>query len=183
MAGRLDVLEGDALDVDITELGDGPRRIVANLPYNVATPLLIGWLRRLDSLAGMTLMFQKEVVDRLVAKPRSKNYGRLSVITQWLCHVEPVFDINPRAFTPPPKVVSTVVNLTPRGQPLCEAEFATLEKVTAAAFGQRRKMLRTSLKELAGGDGEALCVRAGLPPTARAEELAVEDFCALARVL
>ncbi|EKV30175.1 Dimethyladenosine transferase [Caenispirillum salinarum AK4] len=181
--GRLEVIEADALEVDVTALGDGPRRIVANLPYNVATPLLLGWLKRLDTLAGMTLMFQKEVVDRLVAKPRTKDYGRLSVITQWLCHVEPVFDINPRAFTPPPKVVSTVVNLTPRSQPLCDADFATLEKVTAAAFGQRRKMLRASLKTLAGGDGEAPCARAGLAPTARAEELSVEDFCALARCL
>lgn len=118
-----------------------------------------------------------------VAKPRTKEYGRLSVITQWLCHVEPVFDINPRAFTPPPKVVSTVVNLTPRSAPLCEADFATLERVTAAAFGQRRKMLRASLKGLNGGDGDGLCSRAGLKPTARAEELSVEDFCALARAL
>ena len=178
--GRLEVIEGDALEVDIAALGEGPRRIVANLPYNVATPLLIGWLHRLDAFAGMTLMFQKEVVDRLAARPRTKDYGRLSVITQWLCHVEPLFDINPRAFTPPPKVVSTVVQLTPRAAPLCPADFATLEKVTAAAFGQRRKMLRASLRSL-GGDGEALCAAAGVLPTARAEELTVEQFCAIAR--
>jgi 16S rRNA (adenine1518-N6/adenine1519-N6)-dimethyltransferase len=181
--GRLEVLQADALEVDIASLGEGPRRIVANLPYNVATPLLLGWLKRLDALESMTLMFQKEVVDRLVAKPRTKDYGRLSVITQWLCHVEPVFDINPRAFTPPPKVISTVVSLTPRSTPLCDADFSTLEKVTAAAFGQRRKMLRASLKSLANGDGEGLCAKAGLPPTARAEELSVADFCALARAL
>lgn len=180
--GRLEVVEADALEVDVTALGEAPRRIVANLPYNVATPLLLGWLRRLDALDGMVLMFQKEVVDRLVARPRTKDYGRLSVITQWLCHVEPLFDINPRAFTPPPKVTSTVVRLTPRAEPLCQADFATLEQVTAAAFGQRRKMLRASLKSLTG-DGEALCEAAGLKPTARAEELAVEDFCALARVV
>lgn len=180
--GRLEVREADALEVDVASLGEAPRRIVANLPYNVATPLLIGWLHRLDAIAGMTLMFQKEVVDRLVAKPRTKDYGRLSVITQWLCHVEPLFDINPRAFTPPPKIVSTVVSLTPRAAPLAEADFATLERVTAAAFGQRRKMLRASLKSL-GGDGEALCAAAGVAPTARAEELTVEQFCAIARAL
>lgn len=181
--GRLEVLEADALEVDIASLGEAPRRIVANLPYNVATPLLIGWLHRLDALAGMTLMFQKEVVDRLVARPRTKDYGRLSVITQWLCHAEPLFDINPRAFTPPPKVVSTVVSLIPRAAPLCEADFATLERVTAAAFGQRRKMLRASLKGLGSGDGEGLCAVAGVPPTARAEELSVQDFCAIARAV
>ncbi|SOD89414.1 16S rRNA (adenine(1518)-N(6)/adenine(1519)-N(6))-dimethyltransferase RsmA [Caenispirillum bisanense] len=180
--GRLEVREADALEIDVASLGEAPRRIVANLPYNVATPLLIGWLHRLDAIAGMTLMFQKEVVDRLVAKPRTKDYGRLSVITQWLCHVEPLFDINPRAFTPPPKIVSTVVSLTPRTAPLAEADFATLERVTAAAFGQRRKMLRASLKSL-GGDGEALCAAAGVAPTARAEELTVEQFCAIARAL
>lgn len=180
--GRLTVLEADALEVDVASLGQAPRRIVANLPYNVATPLLLGWLKRLDDLAGMTLMFQKEVVDRLVARPRTKDYGRLSVITQWLCRVEPQFDVNPRAFTPPPKVTSTIVSLTPRPQPLAEARFTTLERVTAAAFGQRRKMLRASLKSLIG-DGESLCAAAGLPPTARAEELPVEAFCALARAV
>src|SRR5690606_29718066 len=119
-------------------------------PYNVATPLLLGWLGALARDAGafesLTLMFQKEVAERLSARPRSKSYGRLSVMTQWLCEVDPLFDLPPRAFTPPPKVVSSVVRLTPRPQPLAPAETPLLERVTAAAFGQRRKMLRQSLK-------------------------------------
>ena len=179
--GRLTVVEGDALEVDVTTLGPGPRKIVANLPYNVATPLLIGWLRKVREIDLMVLMFQKEVVDRLAAKPDSKAYGRLAVLAQWLCEVEPLFEVNPRAFTPPPKVTSTVVRLTPREEPLAPCPFAALEKVTAAAFGQRRKMLRSSLKSL--GDAEALCRAAGLDPTARAETVPVEGFCALARAV
>jgi len=128
----------------------------------------------------MTLMFQKEVADRLVAKPRSGAYGRLSVLTQWLCAPRPLFDIPPQAFTPPPKIVSTVVAVTPRAEPLALASLAVLEKVTAAAFGQRRKMLRQSLKALTRDPG-ALFEATGIAPTARAEELSVEDFCALAR--
>jgi 16S rRNA (adenine1518-N6/adenine1519-N6)-dimethyltransferase len=181
--GRLEVVEGDALAVPVHALGEAPRRIVANLPYNVATPLLIAWLRHIACFQTLILMFQKEVVDRLAARPRSKDFGRLSVITQWLCTVEPLFDVNPRAFTPPPKVTSTVVRLTPRPVPLAPATFASLERVTAAAFNQRRKMLRASLKPLAATladvSAEDLCRAAGLPPTARAEELGVEDFCIL----
>ncbi|MEO5372705.1 MAG: 16S rRNA (adenine(1518)-N(6)/adenine(1519)-N(6))-dimethyltransferase RsmA [Alphaproteobacteria bacterium] len=177
--GRLEVVEADALTVDIAALGAAPRRIVANLPYNISTPLLLRWLRDVGAIAGMTLMFQKEVVERLAAPPRAEGYGRLSVITQWLCEVQPLFDVHPRAFTPPPGVVSTVVSLTPRPQPLAPASFPVLERVTAAAFGQRRKMLRSSLKAL--GDAAALCAAAGVDPTARAEEVDVAGFCALAR--
>jgi len=182
--GRLTVIEGDALQADIAALaaghGGGPVAIVANLPFNVATPLLIGWLRRIDAIEAMTLMFQKEVADRLVAAPRTRDYGRLSVIVQWLCTARRLLDVPPQAFTPAPKVAATVVRLTPRPAPLAPAAFADLERITQAAFGQRRKMLRAALRSL-GGDAEALLAAAGVEPTARAEELPVEAFCALAR--
>ncbi|MBL6927935.1 MAG: 16S rRNA (adenine(1518)-N(6)/adenine(1519)-N(6))-dimethyltransferase RsmA [Rhodospirillales bacterium] len=174
--GRLNIIEGDALEIDETQLVPAPRRIIANLPYNVATPLLINWLKRADAFDGLTLMFQKEVADRLVAKPRTKAYGRLSIITQWMCDIRFGFNIDRRAFTPPPKVTSAVVLLTPHAPAPADATFAAMETVTAAAFGQRRKMLRSSLKSL-GLDPAA----ADIPPTARAEELTVPQFCALAR--
>jgi len=126
-------------------------------------------------------MFQKEVVDRLAALPRSADYGRLSVITQWRCDVQPLFNVAREAFTPPPKVLSTIVRLTPRAKPLAPASMETLERVTFAAFGQRRKMLRSSLKSL--GNAEALLAAAGLSPTMRAEEVDVAGFCALARAV
>lgn len=179
--GRLEIIAGDALEVDCAALGEAPRRIVANLPYNISTVLLLQWLKDIGRFESLTLMFQKEVVDRLAAVPRSPDYGRLSVITQWLCDVRPLFNIDKRAFTPPPNVTSTVVKLVPRAEPLAPARLETLEKVTAAAFGQRRKMLRSSLKSL--GDAEALLAATGIPATARAEELPVEAFCALARAL
>ena len=179
--GRLTIMAADAMTVDAADLGDTPRRIVANLPYNISTALLLGWLRRADAFERLVLMFQKEVVDRLAAPPRSDHYGRLSVITQWLCEVHPLFNVDRRAFTPPPAVTSTVVELAPRAEPLAPARFETLERVTAAAFGQRRKMLRSSLKTLGGA--EELLERTGITPTARAEEISVEDFCALARAL
>ncbi|MEX0760255.1 MAG: 16S rRNA (adenine(1518)-N(6)/adenine(1519)-N(6))-dimethyltransferase RsmA, partial [Tistlia sp.] len=143
--GRLELLQADALTVAAETLGEAPRRIVANLPYNVATPLLLGWLAALardpQAFESLTLMFQKEVAERLAAVPRSKAYGRLSVMTQWLCTVDALFDLPAQAFTPPPKVTSSVVRLTPRAVPLAPAQAAVLERVTAAAFGQRRKML------------------------------------------
>lgn len=179
--GRLEIVATDALEVDVATLGDEPRRIVANLPYNISTALLLQWLRRVATFESMTLMFQAEVVDRLAAQPRTPHYGRLSVITQWLCEVRPLFNVDKRAFTPPPSVMSTVVKLLPRPEPLAPARFETLEKVTAAAFGQRRKMLRSSLKPL--GDADALIAAAGLEPTARAEEVPVAGFCALARAV
>ena len=178
--GRLTVVQADATGIDLAAVVPAPRRIVANLPYNVGTQLLLGWLAHASAFDGMTLMFQKEVADRLTARPRSKAYGRLSVLAQWLCAVRPLFDINPSAFVPPPAVVSTVVELIPRPEPLCPADRTALESVTRHAFGQRRKMLRQSLKPLGG---EALLLRAGMAPTARAEELSVEDFCALANAL
>jgi len=179
--GRLEIIAADALAVDAAGLGDTPRRIVANLPYNISTVLLLAWLRRAEAFERMILMFQKEVVDRLAAAPGSSHYGRLSVITQWLCEVRPLFNVDRRAFTPPPAVTSTIVEIVPRPAPLAPARFETMERVTAAAFGQRRKMLRSSLKAL--GDAEALIAAAGLDPTQRAETVPVEGFCALARAV
>ncbi len=184
LPGRLEVIEADALEAETGRLGEPPRRIVANLPYNISTPLLLRWLRELfeepETYESLILMFQKEVAQRLAAAPGSRAYGRLAVITQWLCEVEPLFDIRPQAFTPPPKVTSTLVALRPRLEPLHPVSWAALERVTAAAFGQRRKMLRQSLKSL-GGDPIALLAAAGVAETSRAEEITLDAFCALAR--
>jgi 16S rRNA (adenine1518-N6/adenine1519-N6)-dimethyltransferase len=177
---RLQVIEADALTVDAATLGENPRRIVANLPYNVATPLLLKWLEQAERFAAMTLMFQKEVADRLTATPRTKDYGRLSIVTQWRCQVKQLFDIPPRAFVPPPKVTSTVVQLIPYPQPPYPADPRDLEAVAEAGFGQRRKMLRQSLKTLPV-EVNALLDRANIRDTARAEELSIEEFCQLAR--
>jgi 16S rRNA (adenine1518-N6/adenine1519-N6)-dimethyltransferase len=178
--GRLAVIAGDALEIDPATLVPPPRKIVANLPYNIATPLVFGWLRNAAAYDSLTLMFQKEVGERLAAAPRSKAYGRLSVMTQWLCEVRLLFDIPPRAFVPPPKVTSSVLRLTPRPAPLAPCAQEDLERVLAAGFGQRRKMLRQSLRAL-GLDVERLLTTAGVPATARAEELSIEQFCTLAR--
>ncbi len=172
--GRLRVMAADALDVDVAALGPAPIKLIANLPYNVATPLLVGWLRRSAGIESMTLMFQKEVADRLVAPPGSKARGRLSILVQWRAEVRRCFDLPPGAFTPAPKVASSVVALTPRSTP-APAIMADLEQITARAFGGRRKMLRRTLGDLPA--------RAGLDDTLRPEELTVEDFCALARAL
>lgn len=180
--GRLEIIEGDALEIDPASLCDGPRKIIANLPYNISTQLVLNWLNTITEYECLTLMFQKEVADRLAAVPRTKDYGRLSVLTQWLCEVRINFNIKPTAFTPPPKVMSSVATLIPRAQPLVDIEQSKLERVTQAAFGQRRKMLRASLKTL-GVNGEELALKAGLEPTKRAEELSVEDFCALVKAL
>ena len=178
--GRLTLIDGDALTIDPAARCPPPRRIVANLPYNIATALLLRWLDRVHDYDSLTLMFQREVAERLVAAPRTPAYGRLSVIVQWLCEVRILFDIPARAFTPPPKITSTVVQFTPRAAPLAAAEKAVLERVTAAAFNQRRKMLRQSLKAL-GVPVKPLLAATGIAPTARAEELSVAEFCALAR--
>jgi 16S rRNA (adenine1518-N6/adenine1519-N6)-dimethyltransferase len=179
---KLEIVAGDALEQDFEAFAPAPRRIMANLPYNIATPLLIGWLKRVhadvNAFSGFTLMFQSEVADRITAKPRTKAYGRLSIMCQWLCQVRPEFNIDARAFTPPPKIQSTVVTLTPHAKPLAPASWDAMEKVVAAAFGQRRKMLRQSLKSLGLDPAQV-----GINDTARAEELNVEDFAALARML
>jgi 16S rRNA (adenine1518-N6/adenine1519-N6)-dimethyltransferase len=178
--GRLEIVAADALGLDPVALTEPPRKIVANLPYNIATPLLIGWIERIREIESLTLMFQREVAERLIAGPGSKSYGRLSVLLQWVAEARIQFDVPARAFVPPPKVTSSVVSIQPRPKPLAPAERPLLERVTAAAFGQRRKMLRTSLKPL-GKPVEPLLKRAGVAPTARAEELSVTEFCALAR--
>ncbi len=181
--GRLDVINGDALEVDVMAHLTPPIRIVANLPYNVGTELLIRWLTPKvwppvwDSL---TLMFQKEVAERIVAKPRTDHYGRLALLAQWRCDARIVLHLPPEAFTPAPKVHSSVVHLTRLPGPRYPADEAVLNRVTAMAFNQRRKMLRSSLKGL-GPDVEARLEAAGIAPTARAEEISLEGFCALAR--
>jgi 16S rRNA (adenine1518-N6/adenine1519-N6)-dimethyltransferase len=180
--GRLDVVAGDALELDPARLSEPPRKIVANLPYNIATPLLLGWLDRTEDYESLTLMLQREVAERLIASPRSKSYGRLSVLVQWLAETRILFDVPARAFVPAPKVTSSVVAILPRAEPLAPARRPTLERITAAAFGQRRKMWRTSLKPLGLAVGPVL-ERAGVAPTARAEELSVAEFCALARAV
>jgi 16S rRNA (adenine1518-N6/adenine1519-N6)-dimethyltransferase len=179
-AGRLEIVEGDALKIDTASLGKTPRRIVANLPYNVSVPLLIGWLEKAEHIASMTLMFQKEVADRITAAPGGKSYGRLAVLANWRCRTRKLFDIPARAFSPPPKVVSAVVELIPYAEPPHLCDITALQTVTAAAFGQRRKMLRRSLGSL-GVDTETLLKAAGIEPTARAEALNIAQFAALAR--
>lgn len=182
--GRLDVVSGDALETDFAALAKGHDdvRIVANLPYNIGTELLTGWLTAEPwppFYRSLTLMFQKEVAQRITASPGSDAYGRLSIISQWRSQAVKLFDISPRAFTPPPKVTSSVVHITPLPEPVHRCQAQVLEKVTAAAFGQRRKMLRSSLKAL-GGDTEAMIAAAGLKPEMRAEQVDVAGFCRLA---
>lgn len=177
--GRLRVIEGDALKADPAALVSAPRRIVANLPYNVASPLLVRWLRGAAALEGMTLMFQQEVAERICAAPDTEAYGRLSVLAQWRCRCEMLLRLPPGAFSPPPKVFSAVVGFTPHAEDPGAALFAAMERTTAAAFGQRRKMLRGALKPL--GEAEALLAAAGIDGARRAETLAVAEFDRLAR--
>lgn len=181
--GRLTVIEGDALAIDCAKLGQAPRRIVANLPYNIATALIIKWLQAGPAFSSITVMVQREVADRLTASPRSKDYGRLSVITQFLAKARRLFDVPPRAFVPAPKVTSSVVEIIPLAEPAAAARIEDLERVTQAAFGQRRKMLRQSLRSLGIEEVEGLLAMAEITPTARAEELTVAQFAALARAL
>ncbi|HZG29072.1 MAG TPA: 16S rRNA (adenine(1518)-N(6)/adenine(1519)-N(6))-dimethyltransferase RsmA [Ensifer sp.] len=182
--GKLEVISGDALKTDFGSLApkDGPVAVIANLPYNVGTQLLLNWL--LPPVwppfwQSLTLMFQKEVGERITAGPDDDHYGRLAVLAGWRTEARMAFDVPPQAFSPPPKVTSTVVHLTPRANPIdCDAK--KLGRVTEAAFGQRRKMLRQSLKSLGG---EALLIKAGIDPQRRAETLSVEEFCRLANLL
>jgi 16S rRNA (adenine1518-N6/adenine1519-N6)-dimethyltransferase len=179
--GRLEIVQADALETDLAALAPRAQKriIVANLPYNIATPLTIGWLRQLRGTPGiyssMTLMFQREVADRLTAPPGGKTYGRLSVMAQWLCTVKRLFDLPPGAFTPPPKVSSSIVQFTPRAASPDAPAFEEMEAVAAAAFNQRRKMLRSSLK---GWKLE----EAGIDPELRAEDLPPDAYVKLARL-
>ena len=178
--GRLVLIEADAKAVDLAQLGDAPRRIIANLPYNVATVLLINWLRQATAFHSMTLMFQREVAERIVAAPGSKLYGRLSVMANWRCRTRLCFGLPARAFTPPPKVASAVVHFDVYPEPREPADWDAMETVVAAAFGQRRKMLRSALRTLPVPAVDLL-ERAGIAPDARAETLDVAAFAALAR--
>jgi len=182
--GRLEVIEGDALKTDFEGLvpAGEPVRIIANLPYNVGTQLLVNWLLPKEwppFWLSMTLMFQKEVGQRIVAEEGDNHYGRLGVLAGWRTVSEMAFDVPPQAFSPPPKVTSTVVHLLPKEKPL-PCDVAKIEKVTEAAFGQRRKMLRQSVKSLGG---EVLLEKAGIDATRRAETLSVEEFVTLANCL
>jgi 16S rRNA (adenine1518-N6/adenine1519-N6)-dimethyltransferase len=177
--GRLEVIEADALTCDLAGLGADRMIVVANLPYNIGTALLLKWLDQIERLDTLTLMFQREVAERLAAAPGTRAYGRLSVIVQWLCEVRVVLHLPGRAFVPPPQVASSVVHLRPRPRPLAPADKPALERVVAAAFGQRRKMLRASLKSLTTDPGRLLDA-AGVPATARAEDVDVAGFCRLA---
>ena len=181
--GRLEVIEGDALEVNPLAHLTPPIRVAANLPYNVGTELLVRWLTPKTwppYWESLTLMFQKEVAERIIAQPGSKAYGRLAVLAQWRADARIVINLPPEAFSPPPKVSSAVVHLTALAEPRYEANPATLSKVVAAAFNQRRKMLRSALKSLAP-DIEDRLTAAGLKPTERAEQVHLEGFCALAR--
>jgi 16S rRNA (adenine1518-N6/adenine1519-N6)-dimethyltransferase len=176
--GRLTVIHADALGVDATTLPGAPTVIVANLPYNVATPLLVKWLTGPFRPAVMVLMFQREVAQRIVAAPGGGDYGRLAVLAQAVCEARILMELPARAFTPPPKVASAVVRLTPLPDRPSDALIASLQSIAKAAFGQRRKMLRSSLRDLGG---ETLCARAGIDPRVRAETVPVAGFLALAR--
>ena len=177
---RLRIIEGDALDIDAASLAPAPRAIVANLPYNIATPLMFAWLGNIGAFTSLTLTLQREVAVRITARPGSRDYGRLSIAAQWRCETRRLFDVPPTAFVPAPKVTSSIVRFVPRPEPLAPADAATLERVVAAAFGQRRKMLRSSLRQL-GADAEGLLADAGITPTLRAEDIDIEDFCSIAR--
>ncbi len=178
--GRLAVREADATRLDLAALVPAPRVLAANLPYNVATPLLVGWLRQAAAWERMTLMFQLEVAERICADADTPAYGRLSVLAQWTCRTSLRLRLPPGAFVPPPKVWSAVVGLVPLEQQPPPDLFAAMERLTAAAFGQRRKMLRGSLRGLGG---EALLGRAGIDPVRRAETLAVPEWDRLVRLL
>jgi len=178
--GTLEIIQADALKINLMDLSVAPRAIVANLPYNIATPLLINWLKLIrddeNAFQSMSLMFQKEVADRILAKPETKAYGRLSIISQWLCRVSNIYDLPPSAFTPPPKVNSAIVHFIPKELPEDAPDFSAVEKVTATAFNQRRKMIRSSLKEYM-----PVIEKLGIDPAKRAENLSVEDFLAIAK--
>ena len=178
--GRLRVVAADALEVDEASLVSTPVKIVANLPYNIATELFFKWQARPEQFESLTVMLQKEVAERFAAAPRTKAYGRLAVMAQWRYRVRRMFDVPPASFVPPPRVTSTVIQLVPLAEPVAPAEAGSMRRVVAQAFGQRRKMLRRALRGLPC-DTAALLAAAGVAEDARAEELGIAEFCALAR--
>ena len=186
---RLEIVQGDALQISPDSLTAEPYRIISNLPYNIATPLFTGWLENswrdgawTPRFLSLTCMFQKEVAQRIVAAPGTANFGRLSVLTGWLTQARILFDVDRQVFVPPPNVTSSIVHVEPRAQPLAPADPQVLSKVTAAAFGQRRKMLRASLKNICLSPSEILA-GADIAETKRAEQLEIEEFCTLARLI
>ena len=176
---RLTLIEADALTSPIWELGTTPRRIIANLPYNIATVLLVQWLAHASCFDSMTLMFQREVAERVTARPGEAAYGRLSVLTRWLADAEILFDVPASAFVPPPKVISSIVQIVPLAGPRYPCSQHALEFITRAAFGQRRKMLRSSLKKI---NGDQLLAEAGIAPESRPQDVDIEGFCKLANL-
>ena len=174
---RLEIITDDALNYPIWKLGESPRQVIANLPYNVGTKMLITWLKYIQNFDLLTLMFQKEVAERIIAVPGSRNYGRLSILTNWLTQSSKLFDIPSDAFVPKPKVTSTVIQLKPLSKPLYNVSFESLEKITQLAFSQKRKMLKSSLKEI---NGEKILKELNISPNLRPEKLSVIEFCKIA---
>ncbi len=172
---RLTIISGDALEIDYNEIATGKKAIIANLPYNIATPLLIGWLKQIDKFESLTLMFQKEVANRIVANVGDKAYGRLAVMSNWLCNTKVVVNLPPQAFTPPPKVCSSVVHFKPR-QDRADIAFEKVEQVVKTAFNQRRKMLRQSCKTILPA-----LEKCNIEVTKRAENLTIEEFLNISR--
>ena len=175
---RLKIIIEDALYYPIWNLGEAPRQVISNLPYNVGTKMLITWLKYIHNFDLLTLMFQKEVAERIVAKPGSKNYGRLSILTSWLTKSSKLFDIPSDAFIPRPKVKSSLIQLKPLSKPLYDVSFESLENITHMAFSQKRKMLKTSLKKI---NGEKILDDLNISPSLRPENLSVIDFCKIAK--
>ena len=174
---RLKIVIDDALHYPIWNLGEAPRQVIANLPYNVGTKMLLTWLKHIKNFDLLTLMFQKEVAERIVAKPGSKNYGRLSILTNWLTESSKLFDVPSEAFIPRPKVKSSVIQLKPLSKPVYDVSFESLEKITSMAFSKRRKMLKSSLKKI---NGEKILEDLNISPNLRPENLSVIDFCRIA---
>lgn len=178
---RLQIVNGDALKQNFAELNKTPCHIVSNLPYNISVPLLVGWLKEIENFASLTLMFQKEVADRILAPVGSKDYGRISILSQLLCKIEKLFDLNPECFVPAPKIWSSVLLFTPLRSGLSAKDIAGIEKLSALAFGQRRKMIRQSLKSIPGL--EKICCELQISLTSRAEQITPNQFLTLARRL
>lgn len=180
-AEKMQIVEGDALKFDWTKNGALPQNVVSNLPYNISVPLLLGWLKNMQNFNSLTLMFQKEVAERIMAEPNNKNYGRLSVLAQLVCKIKPLLTLNPNCFVPAPKIWSMVLLFLPQERVLSKELFAKIERLTEMAFGQRRKMIRQSLKSLP--DLENLCFKVGIEPTMRAENISPEQYLRLAELV
>ena len=175
---KLIIITDDALHYPIWELGDSPRQVIANLPYNTGTKMLTSWLKHIQHFDLLTLMFQKEVADRIIAKPGSKNYGRLSILTNWLTKSKKLFDIPSEAFIPRPKITSSVIQLKPLQKPLYDVSFESIERITQLTFSQRRKMIKTSLKKV---NGQIILKELNISPNLRPENLSIIDFCKIAK--